>query len=241
MACLLEIAVSRAYDLCFQWANPKSILELREGQTDERNGKGGKQLRYMREWDVRPKDEGQEAVDPCDNVVLHRPNENGIEGLSSNQRDALCSTEQEEARALAVPRALPLSIGSISLSSCQLFLCARQIVADGGDENGWRWRERGREEDRKKQGDKLTLLLRQRWGGAEPTQTVPRGSCSYVNNSTWWSARLMSPDYPVQTIVDSLYGISRYFLSLIPSIRPTAREKCLFVRLLFQTGRYIHE
>lgn len=37
--------------------------------------------------------------------------------------------------ALAVPRALPLSIGSISLSSCQLFLCARQIVADGGDEN----------------------------------------------------------------------------------------------------------
>lgn len=28
-------------------------------------------------------------------------------------------------------RALPVSIGSISLSSCQLFLCARQIVAGG--------------------------------------------------------------------------------------------------------------
>ncbi|CAD1474630.1 unnamed protein product, partial [Heterotrigona itama] len=28
-------------------------------------------------------------------------------------------------------RALPVSIGSISLSSCQLFLCARQIVAAG--------------------------------------------------------------------------------------------------------------
>lgn len=40
MACLLEIVVPRAYDLCYQWANPKSILELREGQTGEWNGKG---------------------------------------------------------------------------------------------------------------------------------------------------------------------------------------------------------
>lgn len=68
-------------------------------------------------------------------------------------------------RAESYPVALPVSIGSISLSSCQLFLCARQIVAagiyrSGGEstgDGGGRERERGR--GRWGGGVKLTLLL----------------------------------------------------------------------------------
>lgn len=41
------------------------------------------------------------------------------------------------------PVALPVSIGSISLSSCQLFLCARQIVAAGIYRSGGESRDGG--------------------------------------------------------------------------------------------------
>lgn len=118
---------------------------------------------------------------PCDNVVLRRPNENGTEGLSSS--NGTHYARQNRRRARWSFRALPVSIGSISLSSCQLFLYARQIVADDGDGNrGWRSREREkkeREETREKQGDKLILLLRQKRGVPSPPRlfcTPPAGA-----------------------------------------------------------------
>lgn len=55
-------------------------------------------------------------------------------------------------------RALPVSIGSISLSSCQLFLCVRQIVAggafcgDGSRASREREREGGEKGGREKTG-----------------------------------------------------------------------------------------
>jgi hypothetical protein len=90
---------------------------------------------------VRCKTEGRGRITregpregPCDNAVRSADRtKNGTGGSERGllllvQRDALYRTEREEARV-----ALAVSIGSISLSSCQLFLCARQIVADDGD------------------------------------------------------------------------------------------------------------
>lgn len=113
---------------CIRFMFPMSKSQKHPGikrRTNRRmKREGEKQQRHAREWDVRPKDEGQEAVGPCDNVVLRRPNENGTEGLSSS--NGMHYARQNRRRRARWPfRALPLSIGSISLSSCQLFLCAR--------------------------------------------------------------------------------------------------------------------
>lgn len=95
--------------------------------------------------------------------MLDGPNrKTGARGIA--QRDVLCPMEEQETNCCPV-RALPVSIGSISLSSCQLFLCARQIVAGGtGDEQkrNVEWgvrREWQRGADDRGQGVKLTLLL----------------------------------------------------------------------------------
>ena len=64
--------------------------------------------------------------------MLDGPNEKAGETRGSGNGTYYAGTMEEESSPLPGSiRALPVSIGSISLSSCQLFLCARQIVAAG--------------------------------------------------------------------------------------------------------------
>lgn len=65
-----------------------------------------------------------------DNVMLDGPNEKPRETGDRATGPIMLDGRGEQPAARVYP-ALPVSIGSISLSSCQLFLCARQIVAAG--------------------------------------------------------------------------------------------------------------
>lgn len=91
---------------------------------------------------------------PCDNVVLHRPNENGTEGLSAS--NALCSTEQEEARALAVPCPSCVNRLDFPFKLSTLFVCPancrrrwrqRETVVDVDTQERKRERERREREE----------------------------------------------------------------------------------------------